>query len=78
MERRTPAAAAGGVVEDAVAGARRAAEAEVPAPEQRSQEQEDRLETLAEEETGERSGERALSRLIQRDARRYDGGFSLY
>ena len=36
------------------------------------------LETLAEEETGERSGERALSRLIQRDARRYDGGFSLY
>ena len=29
-------------------------------------------------ETGERSGAEALSRLIQRDARRYDGGFSLY
>ncbi len=29
-------------------------------------------------ETGERSGEKALSRAVQRDARRYDGGFSLY
>ena len=29
-------------------------------------------------ETGERSDEKALSRMIQRDARRYDGGFSLY
>ena len=35
-------------------------------------------EALARVETGERTGERALSRLIQRDARRYDGGFSLY
>lgn len=29
-------------------------------------------------ETGERSEEKALSRMVQRDARRYDGGFSLY
>lgn len=29
-------------------------------------------------ETGERSDEKALSRMVQRDARRYDGGFSLY